>query len=162
MYVDKARLEASQPGGFASLKNLFDIGDIVGARGSVKRTEKGELSVVADELQVCSVVQTASTTATSAAAMRAVLQNVPCTWFLSLKLQLWPYSFSTVFVFTDLRCALQLALASCLLAEPNYLHCLLHVTLPTGAYQELAASARQVAWAGRCGEALQVWPGRGA
>jgi lysyl-tRNA synthetase class 2 len=52
VYVDKARLEANQPGGFASLKNLFDIGDIIGARGSVKRTEKGELSVVASELQV--------------------------------------------------------------------------------------------------------------
>lgn len=52
VYVDKARLEANQPDGFASLKNLFDIGDIIGARGSVKRTDKGELSVVAEELQV--------------------------------------------------------------------------------------------------------------
>lgn len=52
VYVDKARLEANQPGGFGSLKNLFDIGDIIGATGSVKRTEKGELSVVATELQV--------------------------------------------------------------------------------------------------------------
>lgn len=52
IYVDKARLEAAQPGGFAQLKNLLDIGDIVGAKGSVKRTEKGELSVVANELSI--------------------------------------------------------------------------------------------------------------
>ncbi len=43
-----------QPGGFASLKSLLDIGDIVGATGSVKRTEKGELSVVAGSLTVLS------------------------------------------------------------------------------------------------------------
>lgn len=52
VYVDKARLEAAQPGGFGDLKNLFDVGDIIGATGSVKRTEKGELSVVASELRV--------------------------------------------------------------------------------------------------------------
>jgi lysyl-tRNA synthetase class II len=32
VYIDKARLEARQLGGFAALKNLLDIGDIVGAR----------------------------------------------------------------------------------------------------------------------------------
>lgn len=52
MYVDKARLEEAQPGAFASLKALVDIGDIIGTTGSVKRTEKGELSVVARELRV--------------------------------------------------------------------------------------------------------------
>ena len=52
LYVDKARLEAAQPGGFAQLKDQIDVGDIVGATGSVKRTEKGELSVVAGGLQV--------------------------------------------------------------------------------------------------------------
>ncbi|KAF6259070.1 hypothetical protein COO60DRAFT_1622084 [Scenedesmus sp. NREL 46B-D3] len=52
IYVDKSRLEAGQPGGFGQLKNLLDIGDIVGAKGSVKRTEKGEISVVANELGV--------------------------------------------------------------------------------------------------------------
>jgi len=51
IYVDKARLEAAQPGGFAMLKGSVDVGDIVGATGSVKRTEKGELSVVANSLQ---------------------------------------------------------------------------------------------------------------
>lgn len=53
LYVDKARLEECQPDGFGLLKrNLLDIGDIIGAHGSVKRTEKGELSVVATQLQV--------------------------------------------------------------------------------------------------------------
>lgn len=51
----QARLEEGQPGGFAQLKNQLDVGDIVGAAGSVKRTEKGELSVVANSLQVRSV-----------------------------------------------------------------------------------------------------------
>ena len=50
LYVDRARLEEQQPGGFDALKNLFDVGDIVGARGGLKRTEKGELSVLATEL----------------------------------------------------------------------------------------------------------------
>lgn len=52
IYVDKSRIEESHPGGFAQLKNLVDIGDIVGARGSIKRTDKGELSVVASEVEV--------------------------------------------------------------------------------------------------------------
>eukprot|EP00775_Hariotina_reticulata_P002599 gene2599-2901_t len=52
IYVDKARLEEQQPGGFSQLKALLDVGDIVGARGSLKRTDKGELSVVADELSI--------------------------------------------------------------------------------------------------------------
>ena len=34
------------------LKTLMDIGDIVGVTGSMKRTDKGELSVVAQDLQV--------------------------------------------------------------------------------------------------------------
>jgi lysyl-tRNA synthetase class 2 len=41
IYVDKARLEQQQPEGFSQLKALLDVGDIVGARGSVKRTDKG-------------------------------------------------------------------------------------------------------------------------
>lgn len=52
IYLDKARLEAAQPGAFSQLKNLLDIGDIVGAKGSIKRTDKGELSVLADEVGV--------------------------------------------------------------------------------------------------------------
>ena len=52
LYIDKAVLEAGQPGGFAELKALVDSGDIVGARGSLRRTEKGELSVVVTSLEV--------------------------------------------------------------------------------------------------------------
>ncbi|KAI8474152.1 MAG: hypothetical protein J3K34DRAFT_456975 [Monoraphidium minutum] len=51
LYIDKARLEEASPGAFGLLKNQLDVGDIVGAAGSVKRTEKGELSVVAASLQ---------------------------------------------------------------------------------------------------------------
>ena len=35
------------------LKTLMDIGDIVGVKGPMKRTDKGELSIVAEDLQVC-------------------------------------------------------------------------------------------------------------
>lgn len=45
-------LEAALPGGFAELKNLVDIGDIVGATGGVRRTDKGELSVLVNHFQV--------------------------------------------------------------------------------------------------------------
>mmetsp|Transcript_31159 Transcript_31159/g.69280 ORF Transcript_31159/g.69280 Transcript_31159/m.69280 type:complete len:592 (+) Transcript_31159:24-1799(+) len=52
LYVDRERLEGLQPGGFDLVKGLVDVGDIVGATGSIKRTEKGELSVVVGSLQV--------------------------------------------------------------------------------------------------------------
>lgn len=39
LYCEKDRLQSDQ---FEQLKNLVDIGDIVGATGSMKRTEKGE------------------------------------------------------------------------------------------------------------------------
>ncbi|KAI3688256.1 hypothetical protein L1987_81967 [Smallanthus sonchifolius] len=42
LYCEKERLVNDQ---FEQLKNLVDIGDILGANGSIKRTEKGELSV---------------------------------------------------------------------------------------------------------------------
>ncbi|XP_076918276.1 lysine--tRNA ligase, chloroplastic/mitochondrial-like [Bidens hawaiensis] len=42
LYCEKERLVNDQ---FEQLKSLVDIGDILGARGSIKRTEKGELSV---------------------------------------------------------------------------------------------------------------------
>ncbi|MED6182557.1 Lysine--tRNA ligase, chloroplastic/mitochondrial [Stylosanthes scabra] len=42
LYCDKERLEDDQ---FEQLKAHVDIGDIIGARGLIKRTEKGELSV---------------------------------------------------------------------------------------------------------------------
>ncbi|GFR51953.1 hypothetical protein Agub_g14475 [Astrephomene gubernaculifera] len=52
LYVEKARLETSQPGGFEVVKGLVDVGDIVGCSGGVRRTERGELSVVAEGVQV--------------------------------------------------------------------------------------------------------------
>jgi len=45
LYLDKGRLGDD----FKNLKAWTDAGDIVGAKGSVKRTEKGELSVYARE-----------------------------------------------------------------------------------------------------------------
>ncbi|XP_027149723.1 lysine--tRNA ligase, chloroplastic/mitochondrial [Coffea eugenioides] len=42
LYCEKERLANEQ---FEQLKTVLDIGDIVGASGSIKRTEKGELSV---------------------------------------------------------------------------------------------------------------------
>eukprot|EP00798_Chlamydomonas_sp_ICE-L_P009937 gene9937-7807_t len=46
LYCEKARLEEVEEGGFAVVKGTCDVGDIVGARGHMKRTEKGELSVM--------------------------------------------------------------------------------------------------------------------
>ena len=34
------------------LKSLLDIGDIVGVQGGIRRTDKGELSVVATSIEV--------------------------------------------------------------------------------------------------------------
>lgn len=48
LYLDKKTIEASMaedPTAFDRLKQLTDVGDIIGAKGTVKRTEKGELSV---------------------------------------------------------------------------------------------------------------------
>lgn len=49
LYLDKNRIQSemadSDADAFAHLKNLTDAGDILGAKGTVKRTEKGELSV---------------------------------------------------------------------------------------------------------------------
>ena len=45
LYLDKKRLKDD----FKDIKAWTDAGDIVGARGTVKRTEKGEISVVASE-----------------------------------------------------------------------------------------------------------------
>lgn len=51
LYVDKSRLEAGADG-FKQLKGLVDVGDFIGASGTMKRTDKGELSVVTKWLQV--------------------------------------------------------------------------------------------------------------
>lgn len=45
LYMDKSRMSES----FQSLKDWTDAGDIIGVRGTIKRTEKGELSVYAKE-----------------------------------------------------------------------------------------------------------------
>lgn len=46
LYLEKKGMDAAQgEGSFANLKAWTDIGDIVGARGVAKRTDKGELSV---------------------------------------------------------------------------------------------------------------------
>ncbi|NJM17402.1 MAG: lysine--tRNA ligase [Richelia sp. SM1_7_0] len=49
LYLEKKRISESMPdvdaAAFQNLKQLTDIGDILGAKGTIKRTEKGELSV---------------------------------------------------------------------------------------------------------------------
>lgn len=48
LYLDKKRITeqmADVPDAFNHLKKLTDVGDIIGAKGTIKRTEKGELSV---------------------------------------------------------------------------------------------------------------------
>jgi len=48
LYLDKKRITeamADVPNAFNHLKQLTDIGDIIGVKGTIKRTEKGELSV---------------------------------------------------------------------------------------------------------------------
>ncbi|MGQ9873004.1 lysine--tRNA ligase [Leptodesmis sp.] len=49
LYLEKNRIQeqmaAEDPDAFNHLKQLTDVGDIIGAIGTIKRTEKGELSV---------------------------------------------------------------------------------------------------------------------
>jgi lysyl-tRNA synthetase class 2 len=54
LFVDKKRLDcgAGGEGSFKKIVDLVDMGDIVGGCGTVKRTEKGELSVVLDSFQI--------------------------------------------------------------------------------------------------------------
>ncbi|CAK0785539.1 hypothetical protein CVIRNUC_008749 [Coccomyxa viridis] len=53
IYLDKAVVDgASGEDAFKSLKSLVDAGDIIGARGGIKRTDKGELSVTAAHVQI--------------------------------------------------------------------------------------------------------------
>ena len=53
LYLDKTRIQVNMgeadPQAFDHLKQLTDAGDIIGAKGTVKRTEKGELSVYVNE-----------------------------------------------------------------------------------------------------------------
>jgi len=48
LYLDKGRLTET----FKNLKAWTDAGDIIGAKGSVKRTEKGELSIYVKEWEI--------------------------------------------------------------------------------------------------------------
>jgi lysyl-tRNA synthetase, class II len=52
LYVDKKTLDEQHEGGFAEFKNLIDTGDIVGVEGGLRRTDKGELSIVVRSLDV--------------------------------------------------------------------------------------------------------------
>ncbi len=56
LYLDKNRIQENMgdrfPEAFANLKQLTDMGDIIGARGTVKRTDKGELSVYVKEFEM--------------------------------------------------------------------------------------------------------------
>ncbi|KOP26380.1 lysyl-tRNA synthetase [Hapalosiphon sp. MRB220] len=56
LYLDKNRIQASMAdidaNAFNHLKQLTDVGDILGAKGTIKRTEKGELSVYVKEYTI--------------------------------------------------------------------------------------------------------------
>mmetsp|Transcript_9779 Transcript_9779/g.59489 ORF Transcript_9779/g.59489 Transcript_9779/m.59489 type:complete len:601 (-) Transcript_9779:2450-4252(-) len=56
LYLDKKRMdqpaEENEPSAFQHIKQNVDVGDIVGAIGGIKRTEKGELSVTVSQIQV--------------------------------------------------------------------------------------------------------------
>ena len=56
LYLEKKRIEESMSGivenAFKQLDKLTDIGDILGVKGTIKRTEKGELSVYVKEYNI--------------------------------------------------------------------------------------------------------------
>ena len=56
LYLDKKRIDAAMaeidPDAFNHLKQLTDAGDILGAKGTIKRTEKGELSVFVNQYAI--------------------------------------------------------------------------------------------------------------
>ena len=58
LYLDKKKIEASMAdtdaAAFEHVKQLTDIGDILGVKGSIKRTDKGELSVSVDQYAILS------------------------------------------------------------------------------------------------------------
>jgi lysyl-tRNA synthetase, class II len=52
LFLSKPQIEAGMPAvadAFAHLKQLTDVGDIIGVKGTIKRSEKGELSVLVNE-----------------------------------------------------------------------------------------------------------------
>lgn len=55
IYLDKKKIQegmAETPDAFNLLKQLTDMGDIIGVRGTIKRTEKGELSVYVNQYAI--------------------------------------------------------------------------------------------------------------
>ncbi|MGK7890843.1 MAG: lysine--tRNA ligase [Leptolyngbyaceae cyanobacterium] len=56
LYLDKKKIQAHMAevdeAAFNTLKQCTDVGDILGVKGSIKRTDKGELSVSVSEYQV--------------------------------------------------------------------------------------------------------------
>ena len=55
LYLDKKRINSTMSdlvGAFNHLKKLSDTGDILGVKGTLKRTEKGELSVYVSEFAI--------------------------------------------------------------------------------------------------------------
>ena len=56
LYLDKKRIQEFMgdrfPEAFTNLKQLTDMGDIIGAKGTLKRTDKGELSVYVREFEM--------------------------------------------------------------------------------------------------------------
>jgi lysyl-tRNA synthetase class 2 len=55
LYLDKKRINSTMSdlvGAFNHLKKLSDTGDILGVKGTIKRTEKGELSVYVNEFAI--------------------------------------------------------------------------------------------------------------
>ncbi|MDB9313788.1 lysine--tRNA ligase [Spirulina sp. CS-785/01] len=55
LYLDKKRIQSQMPdlsSAFNILKKYTDVGDILGAKGTIKRTEKGELSVYVSEYAI--------------------------------------------------------------------------------------------------------------
>lgn len=55
LYLDKKKINSNMPdlvGAFNHLKKLTDTGDILGVKGSLKRTEKGELSIYVGEFAI--------------------------------------------------------------------------------------------------------------
>ena len=49
LYCDESRIDQEQ---FETIKTLIDVGDIVGCEGPLKRTDKGELSIVVEDVKV--------------------------------------------------------------------------------------------------------------
>jgi lysyl-tRNA synthetase, class II len=56
LYLEKARIQATMeeadPQAFDHLKQLTDVGDFIGVKGTLKRTDKGELSVYVREYTI--------------------------------------------------------------------------------------------------------------